>query len=1078
MFKELPDKIIFSELEKEILKFWNDNKIFEKSISTRDQNNHFAFYEGPPTANGRPGIHHVMARAIKDLVCRYKTLRGYRVYRKAGWDTQGLPVEIEVEKELGITSKDDIEKLGVEKFNKACKDSVFRYLKEWENFTERMGYWVNLEDAYITYTNEYIESVWWSLKKFFDSGLIYKSYKIQAYCPRCETPLSTHEVAQGYEDVKDPSVYVTFKIKSGEKSKTEGIDGFEFLVWTTTPWTLISNVALAVHPNIDYTKIRFKDTGDKIILAQERLTVIKEDYEILGHIKGRKLEFIEYEQLLPYLSPEKKAFYVTLGEFVTTEDGSGIVHIAPAFGEDDYQVSKKYNLPVLQPVDKSGKFTEEVSDFKHRFVKDADEEIILKLKKEKKLYRKEKFVHSYPHCWRCHSPLLYYARESWYINTSSYKQKMIELNKEINWFPPETGSGRFGNWLEENRDWALSRDRYWGTPLPIWGCNCLGKMNYIAIGSINELEEKALNFYDVFIKPDENYDAALDLNSGKDVKVNVDLHKPYIDKIKIKCDKCGKEMNRVTEVIDAWYDSGSMPFAQFHYPFEKKEIFALNYPADFIAEAVDQTRGWFYSLHAIGTFLFNDRAYKNLIVNDLILDKTGQKMSKHKGNMVDPFEIMEKYGADVLRWYLINSSPPWRPKMFNEDDLIDVRNKFFDTLINIYRFFTLYSNLSGLDRDSLVSKHINIQDRPEIDRWIISALNSLKKKYYEFMDSYDLTRAARLVSDFTIDNLSNWYVRRNRRRFRNPGNEADKFSAYQTLYEVIVDIIKMVSPVSPFLSEELFINLTGEESVHLSSLTGIKEDYIDKELEEEMEFAQKIVYLVRSMRVKFNLKTRQPLKQILIPETNEKIKTKIEKMKDIILEEVNVKQLNFVGEESGIIVKKAKPNFKVLGPKYGKEIKKVVEAIKSLDNHSIILLEQQGKLCYTFNGSEINILNEDVEINTENIEGWVVENQDTLTVALDTKIDEDLKNDGIVREYVKVLQDLRKKEKFQVHEFIKWNIGENSPYRFIFDKEENRKIIADGTTAVDINIVTKMDDPREIKVNDKTDYVEIVKVSK
>ncbi|MCI0448564.1 MAG: isoleucine--tRNA ligase, partial [Chlorobi bacterium] len=900
--------------------------VFHKSISTREGKPTFTFYEGPPTANGKPGIHHVMARTIKDLICRYKTLRGYQVYRKAGWDTQGLPVEIEVEKSLGIKSKDDIDKLGVEKFNQACKDSVFKYLKEWEYLTERMGYWVNLKDAYITYKNEYIESVWWSLKKFFDAGLIYRGYKIQPYCPRCETPLSSHEVAQGYEDVKDPSVYVAFKIKSGQ-----GYDGFEFLVWTTTPWTLISNVALSVGPEITYVRIKFKDTDDKLILAEDRLSVIKEDYEVLGELKGSELENIEYEQLLPYVKPEQKAFYVTLGDFVSTEEGSGIVHIAPAFGEDDYQISKKYNLPVLQPVDKSGKFTDEISDFKGRFVKDADDDIITKLKSEGKLYRKEKFVHSYPHCWRCHSPLLYYARESWYISTSSYKDKMIKINNEINWFPPETGSGRFGNWLEENRDWALSRDRYWGTPLPIWGCSNEDKCDckYVAIGSIEELKQKAINFDEVF--PDEE---------------SIDLHKPYIDRIKIKCDKHGCILTRVEEVIDAWYDSGSMPFAQHHFPFENKELFERNYPADFIAEGIDQTRGWFYSLHAIGTFLFNEKAYKNLIVNDLVLDKTGQKMSKHVGNIVDPFEIMDKFGADILRWYLVVSSPPWRPKMFNEDDLVEIRNKFFDTLINTYRFFVLYCNLLGIKKSDLTTNKIPYSNRPEIDRWIVSALNSLKKKYIELMDCYDITRAARMVSDFTIDDLSNWYVRRNRKRFRNPENENDKLSAYQTLFEALTELLKLIAPFSPFLSDKLFTELTGEQSAHLSYINPPDENQIDSMLEDEMRIAQRIVYLVRSMRVQFNLKTRQPLKQILVAVSNAQDESSIEKMKDVILEEVNIKELNFIEQDSPIIKRKAKLNFKIAGPKFGKDVKKIQQLVREFPDSNINELVESGSTSY------------------------------------------------------------------------------------------------------------------------------------
>ncbi|MCI0715391.1 MAG: isoleucine--tRNA ligase [Chlorobi bacterium] len=1052
MFKELPDKINFAKLEKEVLALWSEGDVFHKSISTREGKPTFTFYEGPPTANGKPGIHHVMARTIKDLICRYKTLRGYQVYRKAGWDTQGLPVEIEVEKSLGIKSKDDIDKLGVEKFNQACKDSVFKYLKEWEYLTERMGYWVNLKDAYITYKNEYIESVWWSLKKFFDAGLIYRGYKIQPYCPRCETPLSSHEVAQGYEDVKDPSVYVAFKIKSGQ-----GYDGFEFLVWTTTPWTLISNVALSVGPEITYVRIKFKDTDDKLILAEDRLSVIKEDYEVLGELKGSELENIEYEQLLPYVKPEQKAFYVTLGDFVSTEEGSGIVHIAPAFGEDDYQISKKYNLPVLQPVDKSGKFTDEISDFKGRFVKDADDDIITKLKSEGKLYRKEKFVHSYPHCWRCHSPLLYYARESWYISTSSYKDKMIKINNEINWFPPETGSGRFGNWLEENRDWALSRDRYWGTPLPIWGCSNEDKCDckYVAIGSIEELKQKAINFDEVF--PDEE---------------SIDLHKPYIDRIKIKCDKHGCILTRVEEVIDAWYDSGSMPFAQHHFPFENKELFERNYPADFIAEGIDQTRGWFYSLHAIGTFLFNEKAYKNLIVNDLVLDKTGQKMSKHVGNIVDPFEIMDKFGADILRWYLVVSSPPWRPKMFNEDDLVEIRNKFFDTLINTYRFFVLYCNLLGIKKSDLTTNKIPYSNRPEIDRWIVSALNSLKKKYIELMDCYDITRAARMVSDFTIDDLSNWYVRRNRKRFRNPENENDKLSAYQTLFEALTELLKLIAPFSPFLSDKLFTELTGEQSAHLSYINPPDENQIDSMLEDEMRIAQRIVYLVRSMRVQFNLKTRQPLKQILVAVSNAQDESSIEKMKDVILEEVNIKELNFIEQDSPIIKRKAKLNFKIAGPKFGKDVKKVQQLVTEFPDSNINELVGSGSTSY--NG--FNFTNEDVIIYTENIEGWVIESQDDLTVALDIKLDEQLISEGIAREFVSKVQNLRKQREMDVNDKIKIRYKAEGELESIISRQ--KKYISEQTMAVELDTASsdKLNGYEEININGRLCKVAIEKI--
>jgi isoleucyl-tRNA synthetase len=1050
MFKELPDKINSAALEKEVLSYWKEHDIFGKSITSREGKKHFAFYDGPPTANGKPGIHHVISRAIKDLVCRYKTLMGYQVYRKAGWDAQGLPVEIEVEKSLGIKSKDDIEKLGVENFNKACRESVFKYLKEWEELTTRMGYWINLDDAYITYKNEYIESVWWSLKKFFDAGLIYRGYKIQPYCPRCETPLSTHEVAQGYEDVKDPSVYVAFKIKDGQ-----GMDGFQFLVWTTTPWTLISNVALAVGPDIIYSKIQFKKTGEILILAKERLPVIKEEYDIFDEVKGSKLEGIEYEQLLPYVKPDKKAFYVVAGDFVSTEDGSGIVHIAPAFGEDDYQLSRKYDLPVPQPVDKSGNFTDEVTDFKGRFVKEADDDIILKLKSEGKLYRKEKFVHSYPHCWRCHTPLLYYARESWYINTPSYKDKMISENNEINWYPPETGSGRFGNWLVENRDWALSRDRYWGTPLPIWGCTDDSKCDckYMAIGSIEELKQKATNFKEVF--PTEE---------------SIDLHKPYIDRIRVKCDKHGCELTRVTEVIDAWYDSGSMPFAQHHYPFENKELFEENYPADFIAEGVDQTRGWFYSMHAIGVFLFGKKAYKNLIVNDMILDKDGRKMSKHVGNIVDPFDIMDRYGSDVLRWYLISSSPPWRPKMFKEDDLVEVRNKFFDTLINTYRFFVLYCNLLGVERSALVSNVVPYKKRPEIDRWILSAFEKCRIEFIDLMDSYQITKASRLLSDFTIDDLSNWYVRRNRKRFRAPDSEQDKLSAYQTLYEVLTGLLQMVSPVSPFMTDHLYRSLTGEDSVHLSFIK-TQESNVDAELNYNMDLAKKIVSLARFMRVKNDLKTRQPLRQILVAISNDLEREAIESMKGIILEEINIRELKFIDSGSELIKRKAKLNFKVAGPKFGKDVKKVQQAAEELPAENINEIMNKGRTSYK--GFELTA--DDVLIQTENIEGWVIESQDNLTIALDTTLDESLISEGIAREFISKVQNIRKEREMDVNDKIRIMYKAESDLTGIIDAQ--KKYISEQTMAAEIVSGSEgLNGYDELNINGKQCKVSIVKV--
>ncbi len=995
MYKQYSDKIKYSEIEKSILEFWEQNKIFEKSIETRNPEKHFTFYEGPPTANGRPGIHHVMARTIKDIVCRYKTLQGYRVNRKAGWDTHGLPVEIEVEKELGIKTKDEIVLYGVEKFNQACKNSVFTYLKDWNELTRRIGYWINLDDAYITCTNEYIESVWWSLKRFFDEGYIYKGFKIQPYCTRCETPLSSHELSLGYQDVKDPSIYVAVKIKNQPDTY--------FLVWTTTPWTLISNVALAVNKDVDYVKVKLLDENKNpyyLILAEARIVVLPQGYEVVEKYKGQDLLGWEYERLFDYVPVDKKAFYVIDGDFVTTEDGSGIVHIAPAFGEDDYQVGKKYELPLINPVDKSGRFNEVVTDFKSMHVKEADAHIIQNLKSRKLLFKKETIEHSYPHCWRCKSPLLYYARESWYISTTKYVNMMIELNKQINWYPPEVGKGRFGNWLEENKDWALSRDRFWGTPLPIWISED-GDM--FAVGSIEELKSG------YFLTDD-----------GKKIPVSeltdLDLHKPYVDKIIFE--KNGKVYRRTPELIDVWYDSGSMPFAQFHYPFENKETFENNYPADFIAEGIDQTRGWFYSLHAIGTFLFKKPAYKNVIVNELILDKEGKKMSKSLGNTVDPFEIVEKYGADTTRWYLISNSPPWKATLFNEEDLIEVQRKFFGTLINTYAFFALYANLDGFKYEEA---EIPFEQRPEIDKWILSALNLLIKQVKEYFDDYDLTKAARAISDFTIEQLSNWYVRRNRRRFWKSEMNADKISAYQTLYHCLVTVAKLSSPIAPFISEEIYrcLNTVTKkepyESVHLSLYPEIGP--IDEQLLHKMEVAQKIVSIVRSIRSKNNLKVRQPLQKMLVVVKKEDQES-IRQMEQVILDEVNVKELQLLDTDSDIVVKKAKPNFKSIGPKFGKKVNQVANAIRNLEINQIKLLESGQNISIQINEENFDITPEDVEIIGEEIKGWIVESEDGVTVSLDTNLTPDLIEEGIAREFVNRVQNMRKDADFEVSDRI------------------------------------------------------------
>ncbi|MDI6804085.1 MAG: isoleucine--tRNA ligase [Bacteroidota bacterium] len=993
MFKELTDKLNYSELELHILKFWKENNIFDQSITTRDSNKSFTFFEGPPTANGRPGIHHVMSRTLKDLVCRYKTMQGYQVHRKAGWDTHGLPVEIEVEKMLGFKHKDEIVKYGVEAFNAECRKSVWKYKSDWELMTDRMGYWVNMNDPYVTFENDYIESIWWALKEIYNKGLIYKGFKIQPYCPRCETPLSSHEVSLGYEDVKDPSVYV--------KMKVQGEENTYFLVWTTTPWTLISNVALAVHPEIEYVKVENK--GEKLILAKSRVSVLDDEFIVIDSYKGTDLVGREYERIFDFNPVKEKAFYIITGDFVTTEDGSGIVHIAPAYGEDDYQAGRKFGLPTIHPVNKSGEFNQEVTDFAGQFVKDADLNIINNMKARRILYKKETITHSYPHCWRCKTPLLYYARESWYISTTKIAQQMIELNKQINWVPPEVGEGRFGNWLEENKDWALSRDRFWGTPLPIWLCKCGEKK---CVGSIEELLEAKI------------------LINGSTQKIDadkIDLHKPYVDSIVFDCTKCGSMMQRTPELIDVWFDSGAMQFAQWHYPFESKETFKAQHPADYICEGIDQTRGWFYSLHAISTLLFDKPAFKNLLVNELILDKDGQKMSKSKGNTVDPFAIIEKFGADATRWYLVTNSPPWKPTLFDEEGITEVQRKFFGTLINTYSFFSLYANI---DKFNFNETKIPVSERLEIDRWIISSLNTLIKKYTQAMEEYDVTKAARLVSDFTIDQLSNWYIRRNRRRFWKSELGKDKTAAYQTLYECLITISKLMAPFAPFLSEEIYRDLNSAtqkekfSSVHLSTIPQVNKTAVDTKLEERMSKVQRIVYLVRAIRNKSNLKIRQPLKRIILPITSEEYKNEIELMKDVIIDEINVKTIEYVSDDSEIVHKRLKPNFKTIGPKYGKSVQQVANEIKAMSTNSIKELEKNGKFTLKINENEFEIALDDVEIIHEDIKGWLVENDNEITVALDTELTEELIDEGFAREFVSRIQNMRKDAGFEVTDRI------------------------------------------------------------
>jgi isoleucyl-tRNA synthetase len=1044
-FKELPPDLTYSALEAEILNFWKEHRIFEKSISTRQHQPRFTFYEGPPTVNGKPGVHHVLSRTTKDLICRYKTLKGFCVPRKAGWDTHGLPVEIAVEKKLGLKNKSAVEAYGIEEFNREARRLVYFHIQDnkegWGKLTDRIAYWCDMENAYITCDNAYIESVWWGLKQIFDKGLIYKDYKIVPQDPRSETVLSSHELALGYREVKDPSIYVKFKLKHRENEY--------FLAWTTTPWTLISNVCLAVNPEVDYVRARVED--EIYILAKARLNVLAESagespIEVLEEFKGRALEFMEYEQLLPHLKVKEKAFFVTLGDFVSIEDGTGIVHCAPAFGADDYEISKKYGLPMYQPIARNGVFTDEVPRYAGKFFKDADPEIISELKQAGKLFRKETITHSYPFSWRYDVPVIYYARESWYIRTTAVAKRMVELNKTINWHPPEIGTGRFGNWLEENKDWALSRERFWGTPLPIWVSEDFKigddhtSGNLFCIGSIAELRE---GFIDIDGKTYKLGDA---LDQGL---VELDLHKPFVDRIYFI--KNGKKFTRTPELIDVWFDSGAMPFAQWHYPFENREEFERSFPADYICEAVDQTRGWFYTLHAIATLIFDKPAFKNLIVNGHILDKHKQKMSKSKGNVVDPFVIIEKYGADSLRWYLVNSSPVWLPKAFDEEEIVEEQRKFFRSFIESYRFFALYANVDGFEYKE---ERLPLAERTELDRWILSSLNTLIKAVDEAMSNYDPTSATRLIEEFTVNNLSNWYIRRSRRRFWKGEMGLDKLAAYQTLYECLITVAKLVSPFCPFIAEEIYRNLntvTGKEpyeSVHLSYFPEVEEAAIDKALEMRMKKAQSICSLALSLRKKAELKVRQPLRRMLLPVLEKQTREELEKVKDIILDEVNIKAIEFVDDETGIISKKAKPNFKTLGKKFGKDVNAVANRVRAFSAQEIAELEKAGEYEFEVAGRRVKVERGDVEILSEDLEGWLVASDEALklTVALDTELNEELIHEGLAREFVSRVQACRKEMGLDITDRIFLRVNTTKTLQAAL--ERNKEYIQNETLAV------------------------------
>ncbi len=1089
MYKEYK-QLNLSEIGKEVLKRWETDDIFAKSISNRPASKPYTFYEGPPSANGIPGIHHVMARTIKDIFCRYKTLKGYQVKRKGGWDTHGLPIELAVEKTLGITKEDIGKKISVKDYNDACRKEVMKYTDVWNDLTQKMGYWVDLEHPYITYQNEYIETLWFLLKDLYKKGLLYKGYTIQPYSPAAGTGLSSHELNQPgtYKDVKDTTIVAEFRLDKQQihpmmdrlvENQDEDV---AFLAWTTTPWTLPGNSALTVGKNIDYVKVKtfnqYTGTAVSVILAKNLIAkhfkadgqqVSFQDYkfgdkvipwEIVEEFKGAEIEGLRYHQLMPYVTSEElreKAFRVILGDFVTTEDGTGIVHTSPTYGADDFRVARENGIPSIMvldengkevpTVDKTGKFVKEITDFAGRFVKEeyySNEEraekdfrptdvlIAIKLKEENKAFDVKKYEHTYPHCWRTDKPVLYYPLDSWFIKTTAVKEELVALNKTINWKPEATGTGRFGNWLENLVDWNLSRSRYWGTPLPIWRSE--DENEEICIGSMPELKsylEASLNS-DVLTEDEKATNKSYLDKFGTD---DLDLHRPYVDDIILVSDG-GQKLFREPDLIDVWFDSGAMPYAQWGLDYDKlekgealpfKEEYFSAFPADFIAEGVDQTRGWFFTLHAISTMVRGSIAFKNVVSNGLVLDKNGNKMSKRLGNGVDPFATIDKYSADATRWYMISNAAPWDNLKFNEEGLDEVRRKFFGTLYNTYAFFALYANI---DKFNYAESEIPLKHRPEIDRWIISLLNSLSKEVDEFYADYEPTKAARAIQNFVDEHLSNWYVRLCRRRFWKGEYSQDKISAYQTLYTCLDTIAKLIAPISPFFADQLYLDLnaaTGKEkyeSVHLADYPVYHVELVDKELEERMALAQDISSLTLSLRKKTGINVRQPLSKILVPVLDSSFQAKVEKVKDLILSETNIKDIEFITDTTGIIKKKVKPNFKVLGAKVGKDMKMVASAIQSMDAAQIQELENQGSIQLT--GTEYVISSEDVEIIAEDVEGWQVANLGRLTVALDVNISAELKDEGMARELINRIQNLRKDKGFEVTDRINVTLSQNT----------------------------------------------------
>ena len=1023
MFKELKKDEI-SKVEESFSEFWKKENILEKSINKNKD--YYVFYDGPATANGFPGLHHMVAKFIKDSICKYHSMRGKKVLRKVGWDTHGLPVELAVEKELGFKNKTDIEKYGIEAFNKKCKESVWKNEKAFSDLTVKMGQFIDLDHPYVTYDNNYIETEWWILKKFFDEGLFYEGHKIVPYCPRCGTGLASHEVAQGYKEVSVDTVIVTMKKKDEDAY---------FLVWTTTPWTLIANVALCVNPDEDYVKV--ESMGYKFILAEKLVSkVLGEDVTVLEKYKGKDLEGVEYEQLIPSLSVSKKAFYVTCDSYVTMEDGTGIVHLAPAFGEDDSKVGKRYDLPYLNPVGEDGCYKEGL--WKGMNVFDADLEVIKYLKKEDRLFKKQKIKHNYPHCWRCSTPLIYYSKPSFYLEVTKLKDKIVDANKKVNWYPSYVGEKRFGNWLLNLNDWAISRNRYWGTPLPLWRCEC-GHMEMI--GSREELKKKAI----------------------EEIPDDIDLHRPYVDDVHIKC-KCGRSMTRVSDVIDCWFDSGSMPFAQYHYPFENEELWKTQFPADFIAEGVDQTRGWFYTLLVISVFLTGKSPYKNVLVNDLLLDAEGKKMSKSRGNIVEPFTTMEKYGADTVRFYLPYTSPVWTPLKFDVNGLKEVHSKFFNPLKNTYSFFALYANIDKVDpRDYSVS----YDDLEEIDKWLVSKYNKLVKDVTSFYEEYDLHKVVKALTSFVSEDLSNWYIRRNRKRFWGSQLDNSKKCVYYTTYEVLKGLSKLIAPVTPFISEEIYQNLTGEESVHLADFPSYDEALINESIEKRMDLVRDLISLGRNVREEEKIKVRQPILEVVLDGKNKSI---LDGLEELIKEELNVKEIVFEDDLSKYMNFKVKPNFKEAGKVIGNKMKDFVKYLDNLSDEDIKRVNNRENL--SFEGIEITFEMLDVKI--ESKEGMKVAMEDNNFIILNTTLTEDLIKEGIAREVVSKVQNLRKEKDFDIENRIK--LYYNSEDYFEEVLKDYGDYIKDETLALEIIKDSSL--TNKYNINDVKVYLDVERVEK